>query len=137
MNRALFAAAVFAAGSAFASEPAVAPVDARLGAEVDRICFARNINGWRELKGVDDAVLLETGVNTWYRVELIGACRARVFRGAEAIGIESRPGGGCVTRGDVIIVNDVGSIAHRCVISKINEWDEKAPAPGEDAQSGD
>lgn len=118
-------------GAAFANE-AEKPADPRLGPEVDRICFQRNINGWRELKGVDNVVLLETGVNNWHRVELAGGCRASLFRFAETIGIESRPGGGCVSRGDVIIVGQTGGFVHRCIITKINLWDEKAKAPEED-----
>lgn len=112
--------------------PAAAP-DPRLGPEVNNICFARNINGWKEIKGDDRAVLLETGVNNWYRVELAGSCRYRDFRFAQSIGIESRPGGGCVTRGDVILVNGGGGFVNRCFITKINEWDDKAPPPEEAA----
>ncbi|GAB4518671.1 MAG: hypothetical protein Kow00133_03900 [Amphiplicatus sp.] len=110
--------------------------DPRLGAEVDRICFGRNINGWKPAKGEDDVVLLERGVNDWYRVELSGACDERLFRFAHAIGIESRPAGGCVTRGDVIIVEDTGNFTRRCFIRRIYEWDDKASAP-EEAPPGD
>ncbi|MEQ1930188.1 MAG: DUF6491 family protein [Parvularculaceae bacterium] len=124
---------IASAGAALAGdEPAAAP-DPRLGPEVNRICFARNIDGWKEIKGDERAVLLGTGVNNWYRVELAGACRYRDFRFASTIGIESRPGGGCVTRGDVILVEGGGRYAHRCFITKINEWDDKAPAPEEAA----
>lgn len=119
----------FAGSSAAAEAGAEARADPRLGPEIDRICFQRNINGWRELKGVDNVVLLETGVNDWHRVELAGACRASLFRFAQTIGIESRPGGGCVTRGDVILVGQTGGFVHRCIITKINKWDIKAPAP--------
>jgi hypothetical protein len=127
-------ASVVLAGAAAATErkdqePAVP--DPRLGEEVSQICFARNINGWKEIKGDEEAVLLETGVNNWYRVEVAGTCRYRDFRFAQAIGIESRPGGGCVTRGDVILVEGGGNFVHRCFITKINKWDEKAKAPEE------
>lgn len=115
-------------GPALAGE-AETTVDPRLGPEVDSICFQRNISGWRALKGVDNVVLLETGVNDWHRVEVTGACRASLFRFAETIGVESRPGGGCVTRGDVIIVRQSGGFAHRCFITRINKWDIKAKAP--------
>ncbi|MBB5518033.1 DUF6491 family protein [Amphiplicatus metriothermophilus] len=110
--------------------------DLRLGAEVDRICFGRNINGWKPVKGEDDVVLLERGVDDWYRVELTGACEERLFRFAQAIGIESRPSGGCVTHGDVIIVEDTGNFARRCFIRRIYEWNDKAPAP-EEASPGE
>lgn len=131
-------AAFLAAGSvmdarAGAEKDGAVEADPRLGAEVDRICFGRNINGWKPVKGEDDVVLLERGVNDWYRVELIGACDERLFRFAHKIGIESRPAGGCVTRGDVIIVEDAGDFVRRCHIRRIYEWDDKAPAPEETA----
>jgi hypothetical protein len=116
------------ASAAADEKPAAAP-DPRLGPEVNRICFARTISGWKEIKGDEEAVLLETGVNNWYRVELAGTCRYRDFRFAQTIGIESRPGGGCVTKGDVILVEGAGRFMHRCFITRINEWDEKAAAP--------
>lgn len=80
--------------------------DPRIGEEVRSICFGRSINGWRAVKGEDDVVLLQRGVSHWYRVELLGACDYRVLRSAIAIGIDSRPSGGCITRGDAIIVED-------------------------------
>lgn len=103
--------------------------DPRIGEEVGSICFARTINGWKALKGVDDVVLLEKGVNDWYYVELQGHCPARVFRMAEQIAIESRPAGGCLARGDVIIVRDVGRFTSRCFVRNIRRWDDAAPAP--------
>lgn len=100
--------------------------DPRIGEEVRSICFQSSINGWRALKGEDDVVLLNRGVNDWYRVELLGVCRWTDFRSALAIGIESRPAGGCVTRGDVIIVEDGPGFNRRCTITKIYEWDDDA-----------
>lgn len=130
------AAALSAIGSAWAGEAPAKP-DPRIGPEVDRICFARNINGWKALKGEDDVVLLESGVNDWYRVETTGGCRESAFRFAEVIGLEQRPAGGCVTRGDVIIVRDSGDFTRRCFISKINKWDDKAKAPEVDRGDDD
>ncbi|PQA86512.1 DUF6491 family protein [Hyphococcus luteus] len=108
--------------------------DPRIGEEADRICFASTINGWRSVKGEDDVVLLQRGVNDWYRVELNGGCRESIFRSAIAIGIDSRPGGGCVTRGDVIIVKDSPGFTRRCMISRIYKWDEDAAEETEDAE---
>jgi hypothetical protein len=136
MNRCLLAAPVASlclAAAALAEEAPAPAADPRLGPEVKNICFARNIDGWKEIKGEDRAVLLETGVNNWYRVELAGACRYRDFRFAQSIGIESRPGGGCVGRGDVILVHSGGRFVNRCIITKINKWNDDAPAPAEEA----
>ncbi len=112
--------------------------DPRIGDEVKRICFQGNINGWRPVKGEDDVVLLNRGANRWYRVELLGGCRERLFRSALAIGIDSRPGGGCVSRGDVIVVSDGPGFKRRCSIMRMYEWDDDATAPeAEDDETSD
>lgn len=121
-----------AAAPVMAEEEAETAADPRIGKEVNRICFPRNINGWKSVKGEDNVVLLEEGVNDWYRVEVSGACPERVFRFAHVIGIDSSPAGGCVRRGDIILVEDTGGFARRCFIQRIYEWDDKAPAPGEE-----
>lgn len=107
--------------------------DTRVGADVNNICFIRNIRNWREADGYPDAVLLERTLNDWYLVELTGACRSQDFRFALTIGLDSRPAGGCITRGDAILVRSGGGFVNRCLISDIKEWDEDAPAPHEEA----
>lgn len=106
----------------------------RLGPEVDRICFGRSINRWREVKGEDNVVLLARGASDWYRVELMGMCSYRVLRFAHAIELDQRPGGGCVRRGDRIIVRERPSFEYRCTIVRMYEWDPDAPAGDEDSQ---
>lgn len=130
---ALLAAAMAAPAQASASGDG----DPRLGPEVDRICFARSIRNWRELRGEDRVVLLERGVNDWYRVELMGACDASTFRFAHTIGLETRPAGGCVGRGDVIIVGDAGSFTRRCMISRMYKWNIKAPPPAAESDEAE
>lgn len=131
-----FAGVLFAAANAFAEDASgAAKPDPRIGEEVHEICFVRNINGWKALKGVDNVVLLDRNVNDWHYVELQGYCPSRIFRQAEFIGIESRPSGGCLTRGDVIIVRDVGHFTNRCFVAKISKWDDRARAPREDEQA--
>ncbi|WP_428408309.1 DUF6491 family protein [Hyphococcus sp.] len=109
-----------------------AGADPRIGAKVDRICFGSTINGWKDIKGKDNVVLLERGVNEWYYTELSGACRSNTLRSALSIGIDSMPAGGCVSKGDVIIVKDTPGFTHRCFITGIYEWDDDAPAPEEE-----
>jgi hypothetical protein len=104
--------------------------DPRIGPEVDRICFASTINNWKEVDGYDEAVLLERGVNDWYYVSLSGACDRYLFRHAFAIGLDVRPGGGCVRRGDVIVVRDPSYFNRRCIITRINEWNDRARPGG-------
>jgi hypothetical protein len=128
-------ASALVASAAFAAEPA-AP-DPRRGEEVGQICFARSIDGFRTLKGVDDAVLLERGVNDWYFVELIGMCSESQLRFAQSVAIVSRPSGGCLTTGDTLIFSDSAFFndrpieRNRCTVRRIYKWDEKAPVPDE------
>ncbi|MDZ7626955.1 MAG: DUF6491 family protein [Parvularculaceae bacterium] len=133
---ALFAA--FAAAhplTAFAGE---ATADPRLGAEVDRLCFARDIRNFRTIDKEDDAVLLERGVNDWYKATLSGACNFNQLRFAQSVAIDERPRGGCITRGDVLVFSDsaFGDFrfpnATRCIIAEIYRWDPQAVAPEAD-----
>ena len=115
----------------FAKDGAETEVDYRIGAEVKNICFGRSINGWKTVDRLNNVLLLEKGVNHWYYVELVGGCRYNALRSALTIGIDSHPGGGCISRGDTIIVEDNG-FSLRCAIQNIYEWDEDAQAPEED-----
>ena len=138
MNKfAMALAATMLAGAAYAGE---APADdgdenaadARQGEEVNRICFGRNINGFKAIKGEDDAVLLESGVNRWHKAELAGACSYRRLKWAQAVAIDQRPRGGCVTPGDALIFTNsiTGDFSFenttRCIITDIYEWDDDA-----------
>jgi len=120
-----------ALGAAALFSSALAGDDPRQGEQVRSICFARSIDNFRTIKGEDDVVLLEKGVNDWYRVELSGACGYRHLRFAQAISIDSRPSGGCVRRGDILVFHDSAfggrdRFKRRCFISDIYEWDPDA-----------
>jgi len=137
MKRHIFLAVIGAVGLAGLAKPVLAEeddvdeVDARIGEEVDRICFGRNINGWKTVDRLDDVLLLRQSVNHWYYVELLGACPYSTLRTALNIGIDSFSGGGCIRRGDTIIVED-SSFPRRCTVQHIYEWDEDAAASDED-----
>jgi len=134
MKRHIFLAVIGAIGLAGLASPGLAEedgaedVDYRIGKEVDRICFGRNINGWKTVDKLDDVILLKQSVNHWYYVELLGACRYSALRSALSIGIDSRFSGGCIRRGDSIIVED-SAFSLRCTVQNIYEWDEDATAP--------
>lgn len=129
----LAACATAPQGEASADGAAVAAkLDPRIGAEVNSICFPRNINGWKTIDGDDDAIILTEGVNDDYRVEFTGACSQSDFNFAQTIGIENRPGGGCLGRGDILLVEGPGDFVNRCFITQINEWDEDAVEEGSD-----
>lgn len=113
------------AARAAADAETQALIAARQGAEVDRLCFTSNINGWNELSR--SAILLERGVNDWYKVDLTGTCDPQwAFN---AIGIVSRPAGSsCLTRGDRLVTDDQ-TVPGVCYVDRIYEWDEtKEPA---------
>ena len=125
---ALATAAVFSAASA--GEPG--KPDPRIGEEVNQICFARSINGFRTIDGVDNAVLLEKGVRDVYRVALSGLCNERRLSFAQSVAIVSRPSGGCLTRGDTLVFSDSAFFEDRpierarCIVTGINAWNDKA-----------
>ncbi len=106
--------------------------DPRPGPEIDRICFGRSINGWKNVNGYGDAVLLQKGVNDWYLVEVSSHCRARDFKFAQTIGLESRPGGGCLTDNDYILVEGTNRFKNRCYIKSIREWNDDLPDEDEE-----
>ncbi len=144
MRRSGFAAlAILAALAAGAAAEEAA--DPRLGKQVDRICFGRDINNFKAIDGVDDAILLEKGVKDWYKATLIGACNYSQLRWAQSVAIDQRPAGGCVTRGDYLIFSNsaFGDFSFpnstRCAISEIYEWapDAAAPVAEDDAAKPD
>ncbi|MFN0022327.1 MAG: DUF6491 family protein [Parvularculaceae bacterium] len=139
-------AALGAAGSVLAGEkraadtPESSKADPRLGEEVRQICFSRSISGFRTIDDEDDAILLERGVNDWYKTTLAGACNYNQLRFAQSVAIDQRPGGGCITRGDALVFSDsaFGDFsfpnATRCIITEIYRWDPKAKAPEDEAE---
>jgi len=125
------AAACLAAACAYTPQKSTdqaaidAEIAARQGEAVDNICFTRDINGWRELG--DSAVLVQKGVNDWYKLDLIGTCRPD--QAFNAIAIRTRPSAGfCLSKGDTVTTYTT-PMAEQCAISAIHKWDEKAPLP--------
>lgn len=106
--------------------------DSRIGEEVSQICFAQSLNGFRTVVGVDNVVVLEKGVRDALRVALSGLCTARTLSFAQSVAIDSRPAGGCFTRGDVLVFSDSAFFYDRpiertrCVVTRIDEWNERA-----------
>lgn len=101
--------------------------DARLGEQVDRICFNRNIDGFSHTDR--DTVVVSAGVNEDYLLVVRGPCQN--LRHAQAIGIDSALS--CVTKFDRILVSTsafslVDNLGgpERCMIQEIYSWDEDA-----------
>lgn len=103
--------------------------DPRLGEEVDRICFASNIDSFGET--TRNTVVMREG-RDHYLIEVYNSCFA--LDDTMTIALDSI--GGCLSRGDHLIVSDSilgpgtrGSSAfstQRCTVKSIYKWDPKA-----------
>lgn len=110
--------------------------DARLGEAVNKICFNRNIDGFRTMNR--DTVVLQSGISDEYLVEVGGVCSN--LQHAQSMAIDSSLS--CVRRNDYLIVSDsafslddgIGIGPDRCIIKKIHKWDKDAEQ-AEDAAS--
>ncbi len=110
-----------AAQRAEAEAKEAAEIAVRQGERVNRICFNRSVNGWREFGR--KSLLLRRGVNEWYKLDLAGTCDPEwAFN---AIGVRTFPGSSCISRGDDIVTRDAG-FTGTCKIMAIYEWDEEA-----------
>lgn len=89
------------------------------GDEVNSVCFTNQIRGWQPLSR--NAIVLERGLNDYYRVTLNGVCDAT--RSGLTMATESRSGI-CLGIGDDIdFAND---FSPSCSIQSIHAW---TPAP--------
>ena len=108
--------------------------DARLGEQVDRVCFASNIDSFR--MATRNSVVVEEGVNDEYLIETVSSCYD--LDNANSLSFDTFPGSGCVTKGDSIYAfrsafgpsrSDIAPV--RCPIKAIYEWNEDAIDAGE------
>lgn len=118
---------------------AVYKSDARLGDKVNSICFASNVDGFREASR--DTVIIEGTGRKEYMVSTRGCFQ---LRNAMSIGLQTRDT--CLRSGSIILVSDElspvfgtpssGLGPDRCFIEEIYKWDKKAKADEEaDAES--
>ena len=112
-----FAAALVGCNSTSQSENDEV-ISARQGKEVSQICFASNIDGWKELEGETKALILTKSLNEEYKVELSGFCNTR----NAMFGIATKTRSSCLMKGDEIIMSDGLSGRDSCRILKIYEW---------------
>jgi len=102
--------------------------DARLGEQVDKICFKRSIDGFNS--NSRDTVILSAGVNKDYLVEVFGGCSN--LRNAQRIAVDSNLS--CLDDRDYLIVSEnlfsgnqsTGLDPERCAINSIYKWDKRA-----------
>lgn len=103
--------------------------DVRLGDKVNSICFASNIDGFREAK--KDTVIIEGSGRSEYLVSTRGCFQ---LRNAMSIGLQARET--CLRPGSIILVSDeitpvfrapsTGLGPDRCFIDEIYKWNKKA-----------
>lgn len=86
-----------------------------LGESVNSICFTRQINDWQPLG--DRALILQHGLDDYYRVELIGTCDVRdAFLNLQ---VETRAGS-CLNTGDEVRFNNrPGEV---CSVGDMHRW---------------
>lgn len=104
--------------------------DARLGPQINSACFGSDIRSFRETRR--NSVIIEGRGRKEY---LVTARACFNLRDALSLGVDTR--GGCLSRGDRLIVSDEFLPAHSrspgdlesCMIDGIYEWNEKAAEP--------
>ncbi|MEM6534940.1 MAG: DUF6491 family protein [Pseudomonadota bacterium] len=150
VHRTIFAAMTFTlAACATATAPEntqvaeaeTAEPDIRQGEEVNRLCFANNISGFRE--ATKESVILSRGTKE-YLVTTFARCHD--LNHAITLATQTRSGA-CLSRGDKLVAFDSllpsrhGSPTFPCRIDRIYEWNEdaaeEAEAQDEDVETGD
>lgn len=135
----LFAAALLSACASAADPDAPSELeqtlaDARLGEQVDRICFPRAIDGFRDNR--DRTVVVRRGVSDDYLLVLRSCPQLDRAQGIALINSAT-----CLRPFDAVIVSESvfgfrgpGQIGDpTCYVDAIYRWDEDAP----DAEAGD
>jgi hypothetical protein len=118
----------YMAGCASQEEKVVIPLDndPRVGEEVRQICFTRSIDSWSDVDNDRNAVILRMNVKDYYKLKISPGCDPQWAM--SRIAVISRPGSGCLSRGDRI-KTDADPFRGRgmaCVITAINKWDPDA-----------
>ena len=110
--------------------------DPRLGEEVDRICFASNIDSFGD--NTRDTFTVREG-RDHYLIEVFGTCTPLEHAVTVAIGSATS----CLTNGDSIIVSDSlmprrdqPFSTARCVVKSMYKWDPKAEKAEDEPVAG-
>lgn len=107
--------------------------DPRLGEQVDKICFASNIDSFGDT--TRDTFTVREG-RDHYLIQVFGSCTPL----EHAMTVRMAASTGCLRNGDHVIVSDTltGHGGDRpfstqsCLVDKIYKWDPKAKAAAED-----
>ncbi|KCZ87674.1 DUF6491 family protein [Hyphomonas jannaschiana] len=133
LSLSLFTALIAVAGCASTADTEPKPKgvakyadDPRLGEEVDRICFASNIDSFGD--NTRDTFTVREG-RDYYLIEIFGSCPP--LQHAMTMRMDSTMN--CLTAGDHVIVSDSLTSSSstpfsksRCLVKSIYKWDPKA-----------
>ncbi|MFT5294013.1 MAG: hypothetical protein ACI9YH_000019 [Colwellia sp.] len=92
-------------------------VSPRQGEEVQRVC---NINGWSNAESNKNAIIVHNSRREAYKLSLIGMCDADWAM--HKIGMTSKGGRNCLSRGDKIVTDADVSRGAVCTVMKIYHW---------------
>lgn len=109
--------------------------DPRLGEEIDRICFASNIDSFGN--NTRDTFTVREG-RDHFLIEVFGTCAPLDRAVTMRIGATTS----CLTRGDAVFVSDSLTVRRdqpfstaRCVVKSIHKWDPKAEKTEDDPEA--
>jgi hypothetical protein len=92
-------------------------VSSRIGEAVQRVC---NIDSWNNVEGEKNALIIYNNKREIYKVSLIGMCDPDWAM--QKIGMTSKGGRNCLSRGDKIVTDADVSRGAVCTVMKINHW---------------
>ena len=100
--------------------------DPRVGEEVRQVCFTRSLDSWLSVDNDRNALILRMSNRESYKLQLSGICDPDWAR--TTIAVITRPGSGCLSRGDRIKTDSDTSRGYgsACTITGINKWNADA-----------
>lgn len=115
-------------GCATQEDKLVIPLDndPRIGEEVKQVCFTSNIHSWSDVDNDRHAVVLRANVRDYYKLKITPGCDPQWAM--STIAIITRPGSGCLSRGDRIKTDadPFRGYGTACLITAINKWNPDA-----------
>ena len=100
--------------------------DPGVGDVVQQLCFTRSLNSWQNVDNDRNALILKMHNRDLYKLKLSSGCDPDwAFT---TIAIISRPGSGCLSRGDRLKTDGDMSRGYgsACTILAINKWNPDA-----------
>lgn len=115
--------------------------DKRVVEEVNQLCFARTINGFRNWDA-GEGVILRQGVNNEFLVTFQGVCQP--LDNAQRVGVNNRFGSGCIRQGDRLFISEAVFSGRNapfesdfCVVRDVFAFDRSQPSPLDEEDRAD